>query len=550
MEILSEDLRHAKETVQGILKAKKLLKMYPPNNPIYIKTAGEIYDKFKNFFELNDELSLKIRQNEIIFNNEQVYYNPQKDDNLSLLFFKDGIREITFLKGFTQKEFEDFIKILNTDFERAAPDDDIVTLLWEQDFEHIKYIVDEEILSDEEEDYEKVYEEVKNKIYSDDDLTKAYHNGLTIAEKAQKQANTLIPIGETELKHIAREIEKEETYSKIDKIIIILSELLYQIEEKPLFSQVVDFIENAIAYCVKSGDFKRASLIIDSIKPIIEDGSMGEENIRILRKIYTTINSEPFIQEIGRIIESEAIIEENEFIGFVKHLDKTSIPFFMHLMGELQSIKGRRLAINALSILGRLDIKTLAKGLYDSRWYVVRNIIAILGKIADTASIEYLTKILSHTDQRVRREVIKTIGGIGGLTIFPYLKNALNDNDPSVRMTAARMLSNTRTEIAKKTLLSELSKKDFSSRDFTEKKEFYEAITHWQDQEVKDFLLATLKKKKFLGKTKNDETRACAAYSLGIIGDKEAIPLVEKTKNSKNRLLKEFSTAAIKRLTT
>lgn len=549
MEESSKDIRLAKDAVQGILKAKKLLKMYPSNNPIYIKTTEEVYNKFKSFFELNNELSLKIHQNEIIFNNEQIYYNPQKDDNLALFFFKDGIRELTFLNGFTQREFEDFIKLLSTDFENVAFDDDIVTLLWEQDFEHIKYIVAEEILSDEEdEERNRIYEEVRNKLYSDDDLIKAYHDGLKTAEK---QVSTLVPISDSDLEYITEEIEKEENHSKIDKIIIILFELLYQTKEKILFSEIVGFIENTIAYCIKNGDLKRASFIINSIKPIIKDKNIGEENIRTLKRIFTAINSETFIQEIGRVIDSEAIIiEEDELIAFVKHLDKTSVPLFMQLMGKLQSIKGRRLVIDILSIIGRFDMEALSKGLYDSRWYVVRNIISILGKIADTRAIEYLAKTLSHPDQRVRKETIKTMGGLGGHNILPYLKNALNDNDPSVRMPVVRILGNARTEDAKKILLTELSKRDFSSKDFIEKKEFYTAITHWQDQEVKDFLLATLKKKKFWGRTKNDETRACAAYAIGIIGDKEAISALGEAQNSKNKLLKTFSAAAIKQLTT
>src|SRR4030065_2154646 len=82
----------ARDVIQGILKAKKILKMYPPNNPIYIKTADDIYNKFKKFLELNNELPLKISQNEILFHDSEVYYNPEKDDNLALFFFKDGIR--------------------------------------------------------------------------------------------------------------------------------------------------------------------------------------------------------------------------------------------------------------------------------------------------------------------------------------------------------------------------------------------------------------------------------------------------------------------------
>ena len=163
MGILSEDVRQAKEVVDGILKAKKLLNLYPSNNPMYVKTSEEVFDKFKNLFNFTNELSLKIHQNEIIFNNEQIYHSPSKDENLAFFFFKDGIREVTFVDGLNKEEFEEFIGIVNTDFERVAFDDDIVTLLWERDFEHIKYLVDEEVLYGEEDsrDSDKIYEEIK-----------------------------------------------------------------------------------------------------------------------------------------------------------------------------------------------------------------------------------------------------------------------------------------------------------------------------------------------------------------------------------------------------
>lgn len=547
MEDLSEDAGLVTEIIQGIIKAKKILKIYPPNNPIYIKTAEGLYRKIKDHLDVHGGIQLKFRQNEIIFNNEQVYNNPQKEDNLALFFFKDGVREITILQDLTRKEFEDFMSILNTDFENVALDDDIVTLLWEHDFEHIKYIVDEDALSaEEEEEREKIYQEVKDKSHTQDDLERAYQDGLKETEKLE---SSLVPVSESELKSIISEIQEEDTHSKIDKIIMILYELFYQTKEKPLFSELVTFAENVVVYCIKNADFRNAVSMVNSIKSIIRDSSAGEDNIKALNRIFASINSDDIIQEIGRVIDSDAQIEDSELKAFVRNLDKTSLPYFMQLMGELQSIRGRRLVMDIISVIGKLDMETLSKGLYDSRWYVVRNIICILGKIADRTAIEHLSKPLSHPDPRVRKEALKTMGGIGNQNILPHLKSALNDEDPSVRMSVARILGTLKTEAAKKILIDEKSKKDFASKDFTEKKEFYEAITHWKDQDIKEFLSAALNKKKFWGRRKNDETRACAAYAIGIIGDTDALPYLEKAQASKNKLLKTFSTAAIKQLT-
>jgi hypothetical protein len=540
----SEDIEHIKDILQGVLKAKKILNMYPPNNPIYIKTFTDIYSKIKHFLEIKTMLSLQIHQNEILCNKEQVYYVTDKEDNLALFFFKDGIREISFYKGMSESEFEDFIKIINTDFENVAREDDIVTLLWERDFDHIKYIVAEEFLYDEAD--EKSFETAKNNTYSDDNLSRAYHDGL---ETTEKQVITPVPLDETDLKHISDDIEKAMSEPKVDKLITILFELLYQTQEESHFIEVVGFIENLIGYCIKGGDFNRANSILHSTKIFLEDESTGTENKKLVRKIYTTINGFLFIQQIGKILDSDIITDNKAFLDFIKHFDKTSIPHLIKLLGELQHIKGRRLLIDTLSIVGRLDIKTLGAGLNDSKWYVVRNIVVILANIADSWSKELLIKALSHPEEKVRKEAIKGITSIGGSDILPHLKTALNDDIPSIRITSLRALGNLGTEPAKKMLLSELSKKDFLTKDFNEKKESYAALSRWKDQEVKTFLMKSLKKTSFWNKTKNDETRAFAAFALGVIGDKDALPVLEKTKKSKNKLLKTLSLAAIRHLT-
>ncbi|MDP2278860.1 MAG: hypothetical protein Q8K51_11610, partial [Nitrospirota bacterium] len=116
MELL-DDIKAAKDVVQALLKSKKTFRMYPETNPMYANTIEDTHAKFRNFFDYRDELTFKIKQNELFCDSEQIYHNPQKEDNIALFFFKDGLREITFKKGFSVKELEDFLKILTVDYD-------------------------------------------------------------------------------------------------------------------------------------------------------------------------------------------------------------------------------------------------------------------------------------------------------------------------------------------------------------------------------------------------------------------------------------------------
>ena len=122
---MNEEIKAAKDVIQAVLKSKKILRLYPDNNPVYIKNLEETYNKFREFFYYSDELQLKIKQNEISYSSEQVYVSSEKEENLALFFFKDGIREITFKKGLTKDEMEAFLMVITLDFDMKVIDDDI-----------------------------------------------------------------------------------------------------------------------------------------------------------------------------------------------------------------------------------------------------------------------------------------------------------------------------------------------------------------------------------------------------------------------------------------
>lgn len=152
-----EDVRLIKGLIEATVKARKFVRAYPENNPVYIRTIDNTFKKFTEVFKHTGDITLHIKQYEILFGDKQVYYNPERFDNLALLFFKDGLRELTFKKGLNKGELKAFLRIIALD-ERELSDDDIVTLLWERDFQHIKYAVDESVLQEDEE-----YETAANK---------------------------------------------------------------------------------------------------------------------------------------------------------------------------------------------------------------------------------------------------------------------------------------------------------------------------------------------------------------------------------------------------
>ena len=539
-----EDIRLAKDIIQALLKAKKTIRMYPENNPIYKKTVDDAFSRFAELFNYLDELALKLKQNEIFFNTEQIYHNPEKEDNLALFFFKDGLRELTFKKGLTPLELEEFLKIIALDFDREAVDDDIVTLMWEKDFQNIKYVADEAFLM-EDEDYEtKAVNEIRSKAPETDEVLKAYASAFE-AEDVRDIA--IINLTDKDLQVLVKEMEKD-LQDKAGKIYEILFEMLFQAESAAEYEDVHRLLKEVFIYCLKRKDLKIVVDIMKKTRELAESPSTPDSIRKQMNILLSSVNSEASIKSVGEIFDSDTDIDElllNEYIGF---LDRNAIVPLMAILGDLESIHGRKVVINVLIQLGKKDIQTIARGLQDPRWYVVRNIIYILRNIGDKKAVEYLLNTAKHTDERVRKEAIKALGELKSPLALQTLRDCLNDAELSIRKSAARALGSIGSESAKRLILERVSAKDFQARGFDEKKDFYEVLAHWNDAEIVEFMAKILKKKSLFRKAKLDEEKTCAAYCLGLVGNKDSLPALYKLKEVKNKLLREYVSVAIKKI--
>jgi HEAT repeat protein len=532
----TEQIRLVEDIMQELQKAKKQMRMYPPNNPIYVKASKTLHDKFNNFFDLQQELALEIDKYEITYKKEQVYCNQDKIDNLALFFFKDGIRLIFFKKGITREELQDFIRILNVDFETEALDDDIVTMLWERDFEHIKSVVDENFLSD--------WEIPEKDKVSDTAIQSAHAAGLR-GETANP--NIAIHMDESDYAYFESEIERQ-NQPKIQKVITILFESLTHSHDPEDIKRIAGIIKDTLYFCIEHGDFYNASHALDLLEEFKSGPAKDRVTPDMFNDIYDAINGEEFTNEILKVLESDIDVDSSHFSSYTNHLNQSVIPYFMHILGELQKIKNRRFLIDTLSKIGRNNVHALAKGLNGTKWYVARNTALILGSIATRDTIPYLVESLPHEDQRVRKEVVNALGNTGSPEVIEHIKQSFNDPNFHVRNAAAKAMGTIKTDDARQLLLKEISAKDFLLKDLNEKKEFFTALANWPDQEVKDFLIKILNSSRILKKAKNDENRACAAYAIGLVRDKDAVPALEKACKSANLNLRRFASDALRKL--
>jgi len=571
--VSDNEVRQVRELLQTLIKTKRAFEMYPANNPILLKFQEDLARRFDSFFEENDRLTLIIRQYEIFFKGQQVYHNAEKEENLALFFYKDGLRELTFNSGFEGDEISDFLDVIRTRQETSSLhfDDDTVTLLWEKDFVHLKYFVVEEFgdgvaLNDEE--LERLITLSRNggrPVDSAGDIAGAYSDAFredagvegtgaqifSPLETISMGFQGVFSLGEEEVKSLKEEMEGLTDEVFLESAIYTLFESLYLDRGTPDFNILMDNLDSALNYLVYSGGFDTALLILKKFKEInVQKDLFSPREVERIRQSIMKAGSEDRAKSIAELLNSGRDINTESLRLFLSQLDKSSVLPLSNLMGDIQEIKYRKVLIDALVILGRDNIDVLAAGLRDHRWYVVRNVAAILGRIGDKASLEYLRQSLNHPEPKVRREIVRSLGLVGGPKAGEILLLAIEDQDPQIRMAALRYLPTAHSHSVLDSIVEIITRPDFDERSLSEKRVFFEVMAEIGQEKVLGFMGKLLHKRVLFGSAKNEELRVSSAYGLGNVHHNEALALLknELGKSKKGGILYEAISYSISKL--
>ena len=114
----------------------------------------------------------------------------------------------------------------------------------------------------------------------------------------------------------------------------------------------------------------------------------------------------------------------------------------------------RRTYLDAMVSLGPAATAVVLRMLDDSRWFVVRNALAILGEIAGEHSVELIVSTLASPDGRIRREALLALAKVGGDDARLLIQGMIEDPDADVRLAAARAAGSLTVERALRPLLA------------------------------------------------------------------------------------------------
>src|SRR5688500_10945623 len=114
--------------------------LYLQNNPMYQRAIELLRASFAPIWSKTDELSLMVTETELRWLGKPVLVELTKSsDSLPWICYKDGVRELKLKPGFENDELPKLLDILQRARKALPEEDDLLTLLWAQDFTALRY---------------------------------------------------------------------------------------------------------------------------------------------------------------------------------------------------------------------------------------------------------------------------------------------------------------------------------------------------------------------------------------------------------------------------
>jgi HEAT repeat protein len=559
----NEELLLSRDLISAFIKAIKAFRFYPPDNPTLKGLRDQLLKKFQFFLNKYQSFVIQIGEYDLSFKGKTLYENRDVKTSLAFFLYRDGLREIRFMKGLEEWEVQGIIDILKQTESINQLEDDIVTLMWEKDFVHISFLATDEFLEETPVIIPETVDQFrKNLVFKplahhvEVDLTEeGSEEGLDLDEILSKVMEEPLPfvsdrsvyfLTPDEVEGLRKDVEVEVDPTFIFNIVDILFEILALEKEREPYQDAVNALIKVLDAFLTLGEFTKASDFLKRVYIILKTYELQDWQIEHIGRIVTEAGDDVRIERIGKVIEREEGVRLEEVNDYLLLLQKNSIKPLIKLLGELKNSKTRRVFCDALSEIGKNAIDLLTPFIDDRRWYLVRNITYILGRIGKEQSLPYIQKVFNHEEIRVRREAVQALGLIGSPKAIGLLIRALTDNDVRIRCMAAINLGKGGKKSGLIPLLEVVQSKDFYKREPAEIKAFFNAIGMVGSNEAIPVLQQLLERKSWFGRGKRDEIRIGAANALAMIGTSEARAILEEGKNSKEESIRDACAQALR----
>jgi len=504
-----EQFRRVEDSFIELSKGSKLLAFYPPGHPQRKAVLEKVHGTIRSSIQPGEEMVIEFAKEGASWEKKPLGLKSEQAISAGKEFFLRKIKRLRISGNVSLAEVSALITVLNLDRDELESQGGAENFLLRQAVKNIRV-------------QEIHYERIKEKSRD------AKDQGGEEKEGPSPEQGQVFPESD-------REYSIEDILASEEKEAV---RLLGEMEGEADHARYLALLKRLVKSCRKFVAAKRSEMvfgILQSLDSHVRDASRHDVQRRYAREALSALGDPRAISLLIEHFATKSVYSADDYANVFLTLGDKAISCLIEDLTTREELKARRRVADMVTRFEEKALPRILPLLKDSRWYVVRNMISLLGEIKAVSSVSSLKETLRHPDLRVRKECIKTLSGIRSKEAMNYLFDVLHGKDEELAASCASILGALKETQAVEPLMAIVK----NSRNKALQIEAIMSMGKIGSHETVPYLVKTLRKGRFLNFGSRVDIRASAALALGEIGGPEALKALERGSMSGNKILKE-----------
>jgi len=523
--ISSEQHANLATSFRSLAKLIKAAGFYPHNHPALEAALEHAYNHLIPLTS-DDNLELTIKKNALLLNDVPILSEDSIVMNLANFFFIRRIKKLFFLPGLKDRDLLTFARIVAHDPATIHKQSGVGEMLvdarsatiWANEIDLTRLEAMEEEAVDE---------------------------GTVEVDETEEE-----PLPEEELSHGAEELWQQD--ENAERTFESIMWELQQAESDQAYQQLLDELLPLIWDNLNPDSRSLITQLYFTLVSNFQDPNFAMPRRESSRKALDEIGTEHHLHFLMESLCLKDIPSYNRSaVQFVLAYFGTKVlePLLDRLVEEEDS-RNRHYMLEVLRKQPPEALPNLMPFLKDKRWYVVRNVILILGEIRHQAALPSLLKMLGHPDTRVRREALRAITRIGGPQAGKILIRVVERGDPHLGSLALMSMGSMEDPAVVDFLrtLAKGERLDELELDEDVRLDAIKSLGQIGSPSVIPTLVELLQSRKLWRRNEHEKIRAAAAKALGDIGDPAVIEILERASQDRSEEVARAATLALRQI--
>ena len=553
-------VEQAKLAFRELEKLTKNISLYGSEHQSVERFQLRFHETLTELLESQEQVNILVGPYEFSLHDQVIHQNPNPENNFIYKFYMDGIRHLVFDQGLELEEVIKFVNILLTNWEDSALfEDDSVTLLWDQGFDHIDHLVIDSFQEDAKEGEEHLYTipGVMNQIRigakeasrgARQRLKETSNTGRG-ARKSHKRSHrtaVLIPEGTSlQLNDLDRFEEHpfamdEQEFLKLKSLITTTGretlekfiEILFKVnlvetdvhERESRVVALFDRIAELLLEGKRIGDLERLLRQVHHLSG--PEQHKIPENIEAIRRIFAHWSSQSFVEKVMAPLNDPKSNFSPSILAICQLLNREAAPAIVRCTGQLEIPERKEAMLAILPGIIQGGEQAVARLLKEVDQQFAHQLFKLLrsSKDAHVLSIT-IYSALKNPEPGVRFESLSTLPLKMATQNLKPLLQALQDPAKLVRSKAIHILARIRSPEVHEHIMQAIKQKSFARRELDEKRRYFSAAALTASS--MEFFIGLFQSSALL-KRGQDELRHCAAIALSLRLYRAIEPLFKK----------------------